>query len=108
MCVSGDFNYNKTTWDSDGIGLCSGGPSVPDHNFITTLSDNSIHQVVSFPTFVNANGNCVNFLDLILSETEDRVFNVEARWPASQRRRRSVSFVDSVEYCSSQFTHTKL
>ncbi len=82
-CIAGDFNYNKTSWDSGGIGLCSGGLSMPDQNFITTLSDNYIHQAVSFPTFVNANGNCINFLDLILSETEDHVFNGEAGPPLS-------------------------
>jgi hypothetical protein len=83
LCVSGDFNYNKTQWDSEGTALCSGGPSLPDHKFIEVLSDNSIHQAVSFPTFVNASGNCTNFLDLILTENEDRVFNLEAGPPLS-------------------------
>jgi hypothetical protein len=83
MCICGDFNYNKTAWDFDSVPLCTGGLSLPDHKFIETLNDNFIHQAVTFPTFVNASGNCVNYLDLVLTESNDRVFNVEAGPPLS-------------------------
>jgi Endonuclease-reverse transcriptase len=76
MCICGDFNYNNTTWDSDNVPYCHGGLTALDHNFLITLTEHFIHQSVTTPTFVNASGNCVNFLDLILTESPERTFNI--------------------------------
>jgi hypothetical protein len=83
VCICGDFNFNKTEWDSDNIGLVKGGLSVPDHAFLETLDENHIHQSVTFPTFQNASGKRENYLDLLLSESPLRVNNVEEGPPLS-------------------------
>jgi hypothetical protein len=50
---------------------------------MNTLSDNFLHQCVTFPSFQNANGLCVNFLDLVLTDSNMRVYNVESGPPLS-------------------------
>ena len=83
MCICGDFNFNKTKWDSDGVATVYGGAGVRDHSFIDMLENQHIHQAITFPTFCNSKGKRVNFLDLVLADSIDRVVNVELGPPLS-------------------------
>ncbi len=83
LCVSGDFNYNRTTWDQDGVAFISGGTRTPDHAFVQTLLDSHLHQHIWFPTFVKANGKPTNTLDLLLTDNANRISEVECGPPLS-------------------------
>lgn len=87
FCICGDFNFNKIAWDEDGAGKIKGGETARirsvDQSFLDTVDEQFIYQSVAFPTYVNASGSRVNYLDLLLSESVDRVFNVELGPPLS-------------------------
>ncbi len=82
LCVFGDFKFTKLAWYEDGTTHISGGLS-PDRNFFDTLNEHYLHQLVNFPTFSNAKGQRINFLDLVISNSSDRVFNIEPGPPLS-------------------------
>ncbi len=96
LCIAGDFNYCRTTWDEDGVGSVKGAKQeTPEQKFVDTLEDNHIKQLVTFPTFCNASGNRVNFLDLVLSDSAERIFDVEPGPPLSDECKQfhvSISF----------------
>ena len=101
LCGIGDFNFNKTSWDSDGVGEVRGGPSVIDHKFVEALEEHHIFQAVAFPSFQNARGKRENFLDLVLCESQNRVFNVEEGPPLSDESEQyHVSITFDVSVCS--------
>jgi hypothetical protein len=100
LCIVGDFNYNKTSWDEDGVGLAEPLAKL-DNAFLETLAEQHLHQSVTFPTFLNARGVRVNFLDLVLSESANRVFNIEAGPPLSDDCRQyhvSITFEIGLRY----------
>jgi hypothetical protein len=82
LCVFGDFNFTRLAWNQDGTAHISGGLS-PDRKFYDTLNEQYLHQLVHFPSFSNANGQRVNYLDLVISNSIDRVYNIEPGPPLS-------------------------
>ncbi|XP_065645344.1 uncharacterized protein LOC136075834 [Hydra vulgaris] len=76
MCLGGDFNFNKLTWNK-GVAYTSVGATLSDHRFVHTLKDRYIFQVVNFPPFCNSNSKYKSFLDLILTESSNRIYNIE-------------------------------
>jgi hypothetical protein len=60
MCIVGDFNYNRTSWNEDGVSIAQLLAKV-DNAFLETLAEQHIHQSVMFPTFQNASGARVTY-----------------------------------------------
>lgn len=84
LCLVGDFNMSKLEWNQNGV-FGQIGEGTFEESLIDLILDNNVTQHVHFPTYVNEKNNRMkqNILDLIFSDCEDRVVNVEAGPPLS-------------------------
>ena len=76
LLVTGDFNFPNIIWGPDHYTEILGSLSTPCSAFIDTLNDLTLSQHVHFPTFVQSDGTCKNTLDLVISESPERIDNV--------------------------------
>ena len=81
LVVAGDFNFPYIEWDSDGVASLKGSQNSPGVNFLRLLNDEFISQNVTDPTFKQANGECKNVLDLVLTDIPERISNVSTGSP---------------------------
>ena len=75
LLIAGDFNLPDIIW-SDGLRRALGNESSAGFHFANLFDDLNLSQHVCSPTFEQANGNVGNVLDLVLSESDDRVAEV--------------------------------
>jgi Reverse transcriptase (RNA-dependent DNA polymerase) len=95
MCIAGDFNFNRVTW-YDGVPSIPNGHVGPDYCFVNTIGEFYIKQAVHFPSFHNTHGGLSNFLDLVLTESNNRVYNVESGPPLNDNAKQ---YHVSIEWC---------
>ena len=75
IILTGDFNFNELTWDQylePGI-IRETEEAV---NFLDTLNNSFLIQNVYFQTFQQSYSKLTNLLDLIITETKDRVYEL--------------------------------
>ena len=87
ICVTGDFNFPNIQWHKDGAVSASSSQNHLSNlarSFLDTLTENSITQFVTRPTFVTADGRPTNVLDLVLSDDSSRVRELELGPPLGQ------------------------
>ena len=84
LCIVGDFNMPKLEWNQNGV-FGNIGEGTFEEDLIDLILDKNVAQHVHFPTYINEKNNSMkqNILDLIFSENEDRILNVEAGPPLS-------------------------
>ena len=84
LCIVGDFNMPKLEWNQNGV-FGHVGEGTFEEELIDLILDKNVAQHVHFPTYINEKNNSMkqNILDLIFSENEDRILNVEAGPPLS-------------------------
>lgn len=80
LLIAGDFNYPNIEWHEEGGGQVNGAQGLTN-NFFDMLNDNFLHQSVAFPTFLQADGTSKNALDLIISESGNRINHVKCGAP---------------------------
>ena len=71
LLVCGDFNLPGIAWSFDGASL-----NQPDHIstlFVNNLADSFLTQFVTEQTFQLDENTCNNILDLVISESDDRI-----------------------------------
>ncbi len=74
LMIVGDFNHGDIFWESGhGHTINKARPSSAE--FIDTINYNYLHQHVSLPTHKN------NTLDLVITESADRIYNVSIEAP---------------------------
>jgi len=76
MLVAGDFNLPKIKWLCDGSAELIGPENSLAGYFLQEIQENNISQHVTIPTFKQANGTCVNTLDLVFTDTPERIPSV--------------------------------
>ena len=78
LLITGDFNYPKidwTTWSTDSDNLLD-----MNNQFIEAMRDSFLFQHVSLPTRARLN-NSPNLLDLVLTNEEGMISNLEIHSP---------------------------
>ncbi len=55
--------------------------SSPDFRFANMIREEDLRQRVTFPTFHNADGKCVNTLDLIITNSDLSIENIVSGTP---------------------------
>lgn len=72
--LTGDFNFPKLAWDSEGIPTVKPGCSLPKlyEEFISLVNDFSLQQMVTFPTRLN------NTLDLFFTSNPSLIKSVKS------------------------------
>ena len=79
VIIAGDFNYNEVTWDQALIPTITR-PSESADEFIKTLNDSFLSQNIYFKTFQKKHKErtyMTNTLDLIITESKERVYELE-------------------------------
>ena len=76
LLIAGDFNYWEIDWPD-----CNHIPLGSAHNFKDTLDDNYIIQNVNVKTFQTGDGSPSNILDLVLTDSSDRIPTIEVGPP---------------------------
>lgn len=74
--ITGDFNYGEITWPN-GTGLEVGAAQ----SFKDTIDDNFISQLVTEKTFQTEDGSLTNTLDLVMTESPDRIPEILTKRP---------------------------
>ena len=80
LMIAGDFNFPSIKWYGDYAEVLSSESSYASL-FYDMLNNESLTQNVSFPTFLKSNGDLENTLDLIISDTPERVSSLEHHPP---------------------------
>ena len=104
MILAGDFNYRNIKWHDDGTGSKKG-KLTPENLFIETLNDCHFHQSVCFPTFYTADARPTNTLDLLVSDSPERVCNLLQQAPLGNSKQGHVSLKWS--YNTASVTHLR-
>ena len=74
LLITGDFNFaDEITWLDDGSSQVQTNEHSPGQIFIDMLENESLTQNVKSPTFQRADGQINNTLDLIISDTPERI-----------------------------------
>ena len=74
LLITGDFNFaDEITWLDDGSSQFQTNEHSPGQIFIDMLENESLTQNVKSPTFQRADGQIHNTLDLIISDTPERI-----------------------------------
>ena len=77
VLIAGDFNLPDIFWSPEGFGSASNSESF-ESRFLTTLDDCFMSQCISEPTFHRGtNGSYGSVLDLIITDAEDRIRDIE-------------------------------
>ena len=73
LWLTGDFNFPKIAWDTEGVPTIKSGCSFPKlyEDFISLINDFSLQQMVSFPTRLN------NTLDLFFTSNPSLIKSVK-------------------------------
>ena len=78
--IVGDFNYNDIEWDESLQGKLLSSCS-KHREFLEHVEESGVYQNVNFKTFQTEDGNLTNTLDLIFTESENRIDSVKAGPP---------------------------
>jgi hypothetical protein len=74
VILSGDFNYNKIKWQQESsYAIPLEFEGISETKFLKTLDDSFFIQHVHFPTFQLSPDNQTDAIDLVLSETPNRI-----------------------------------
>ena len=76
ILIAGDFNYPLIKWSPDGSTTFVGSNRCASSKFIDTINNNFYKQNVFEPTFIKADGDLENTLDLVLTDPYDRIEKV--------------------------------
>ena len=75
--VAGDSNYSKIKWKQEGsYAIPIAYEGVAEKNFIKSLNDSFLTQFIYFSTFQTSEMNLTDTLDLIISDNQSRIFDI--------------------------------
>ena len=77
ILICGDFNFSNIKWLKDGSCIMVKESDLIASNFIECMNDCFIYQNVLLPTFQVSYGSESNLLDLVLSESNNRIDNLK-------------------------------
>jgi hypothetical protein len=80
LLITGDFNYGDIEWDESMQGSLRS--NCRKHSeFLESVEESGVYQNVNCKTFQTSDGNLTNTLDLIFTESENRIDAVKTRAP---------------------------
>ena len=77
LFLAGDFNFPYVEWTRDGTSTVKGPENSPGAKFLNLLNDEFMSQNVYEPTFKQANGESKNVLDYVITDTPERIANLQ-------------------------------
>ena len=89
MLLGGDFNYPQIQWSSELTTVNANEESLPSL-FNELLADSHLIQNVYEPTFQQNDNTKTNVLDLLISDSPDRIFNINYDAPLSSKDKNHV------------------
>jgi hypothetical protein len=88
LLLTGDFNYGDLEWDDSLQGSLSSN-CIKHKEFLKNVEESGVHQRVNSKTFQTNDGNLTNTLDLIFTESENRIDLVKTDPPLGIQLKRA-------------------
>jgi hypothetical protein len=76
LLFCGDFNYSQISWSADGVTQTDSAENSLAQSFAQAFEDSHLCQSVIQPTFQLEEGSSTNVLDLVLTESKNRVYDI--------------------------------
>jgi hypothetical protein len=113
IVVMGDFNFRNITWDQNGVPFASfrsitKSEQASTDRFIECYYDCFLYQHVFEATFQKGDGNAKSVLDLVLSESPERIFEFEIGPALGKTTQTHLSISFKVSVSSNQQTKSRL
>jgi len=104
LLITGDFNFPDIAWDTEHHVISNHPVNSPEHEFIETLNETFLVQHVNIPTFQDVNLALGNTLDLIITESDNRILNLISNPPLAKIKKGHLILEFSYVVCG----HTKI
>jgi hypothetical protein len=76
VLICGDFNCPRIDWNSGGFPIVSSPTDSFDYLLVDSLQENFYFQNIISPTYQDACGIDKSLLDLVITESNDRIYNI--------------------------------